>query len=273
MSRMKRLLTVLSLLMTTWSAQAQASYDPSQPSFDSLANDVKTLILSSFKTLENETTPRLSFQDIAHVEQVSKAWRRAASDDKVWKVQAAYIFKFNVLPENFYFESCSITAREIYLKHRKSSLNQDPSRFPIMNFLYRFVCCIGPQPKVRLGETQVGQPALPSLYKEMIQREFSISVEAALTASKNLNDIGFTFLDSDINRRLAVLAELYGDASIMRTAFDLRSNRLLLQLGPHLGDEVLKYTKSQIQICTELENLGSRYAKYTKKKLEEEILR
>lgn len=255
-----RIMTVMLLCAGMCSAYASDDYQ--------VNNDIKISILTTAFHLDGDTKPLLSVKDIAHMQQVNRAWRRAASDDRVWKMQAAYIFKFNTLPENFYWNSCSETAKEIYLKHAQKAenlpsveLSQSSESFfsPVISFISTILSYV----QKPASDHPQASLILCSIYKEMIMHEITIRKEVTELTKKIFDKDQFGFLNDDLNKRLAVVVELFGDSSIITTSLDLKNQMVIqtLVLGKKDKNRFKDSEMISDQNLQTLENLGSCVAK------------
>ncbi len=176
MKNLKRIL-LLSFLVT---ASAQAS-------LEQVSTDVQVLILA--QKINNEFI--LSEKDLCRCAQVSKAWDRITSSNRVWKIRA----------EVYYGLPPHLSEHSPLLNIRNDANNVGPNISLIRKIFLRLR---NPQPEI----------ALYASYKSVVQHRSAINQRFALNTKISMEDRIFKLTQKDMEK--IVVSELFGDSSLVK---------------------------------------------------------
>lgn len=248
MSQLARILGTISLLVSVSLSPTYASTEPPQ--------DIKILILKA-TCIENATTkPILGIKEIGRVEQVNRAWRRAAQ--QIWKQQAETIFKFSVLPERMY-NMASETVNLIMKGGDPAAVRATSAPITTQNYvtyLFKGVICfihgmkLGLQkPDTQLVCAEFLKYKLLIRYAPTIKEEIILKAQGLVGAFPNQSD-------PPLMRLVLIAAEFFGDASPLRT-YLMKKEADNLHMLPNNPEQCFEL---KLQVLTRLAEKGSPHA-------------
>jgi len=165
-----------------------------QASLEQASTDVQTLIFT--QTINNEFM--LTEKDLCRCAQVSKAWERISSSDRIWKIRA----------EAYYRLPLQLSAYSPLLKVRNIETIKAPNISGIKKACLRIKSLFKPSTDQQLEHTTFFS------YKSLVQHRLAINQRFAQAAKISIEDNWNKLTLSDMKKMVA--AEFFGDNSLVK---------------------------------------------------------